>query len=528
MSDAREEESSEHLDMAPLPVDSTGIPNLDVMLGGGVPRGALVLVVGPPGSGKTTLANQMAFTAARAGRRVLILTALSEPTNKLVTNLRSLSFFDEAFLGDAIQVLSLQQFLPRGLEATADEVVVLARQARASLVILDGFRGIRGAGNDAQAARQFLYDIGTALSIQGATTVITSEAQPRDAALFPEATTADVLIGMHYSLDGVRQRRAIEAIKVRGAAPLPGLHGLALTGDGVRVYPRLEARVVAANAAAAPEPDDTIDRATVGRVPFGLPELDALLNGGLTRETSTLLLGSLGAGKTLLALHFAATSVDAGEHVVFLGFRETRRQLLLAGNAFDLGARLQLALAPGGGLTLLRVPPVELDADVVAERLLDAIDRTSARVLVVDSIAELERAAARSGDAGRVDEYLGALVEALRARGATALFLKETRRILSADIDVSADAISVIAENVLLLQQVTYRERLHRVLSVLKMRFSDHDVLLREFIVTSPAGLQVLAPLESGADLLAGIARQQGEPAAEREDGDAASREGSR
>jgi len=107
VSEAREEETIEDVDVTPLPVDPTGVPNLDLMLGGGVPRGALVLVVGPPGSGKTTLANQMAFTAARAGRRVLILTALSEPTNKFVANLRSLSFFDEEFLGDAIQVLSL-------------------------------------------------------------------------------------------------------------------------------------------------------------------------------------------------------------------------------------------------------------------------------------------------------------------------------------------------------------------------------------------------------------------------------------
>jgi len=138
-----------------------------------------------------------------------------------------------------------------------------------------------------------------------------------------------------------------------------------------------------------------------------------------------------------------------------------------------------------------------------------------------------ERAAARSGDVDRVDEYLGALVESLRARGITALFLKETRRILAATVDVSADAISVIAENVLLLQQITYRERLHRVLSVLKMRFSPHDVLLREFIITPPAGMQVLAPLESGVNLLAGIARQQGEPTVEREDGDIGAREGS-
>ena len=92
---------------ASRPGDPTGVPNLDRVLGGGLPRGALVLVVGAPGSGKTTLALQMAFAAARAGRRVLILTALSEPTSKLIGHLRTFTFFDEDLLGDAIQVLSL-------------------------------------------------------------------------------------------------------------------------------------------------------------------------------------------------------------------------------------------------------------------------------------------------------------------------------------------------------------------------------------------------------------------------------------
>lgn len=63
-------------DAAYLP---TGVTHLDRVLGGGLPKGALILVVGPPGSGKTTLAAQMAFAAAARNQTVLIITALSEP-----------------------------------------------------------------------------------------------------------------------------------------------------------------------------------------------------------------------------------------------------------------------------------------------------------------------------------------------------------------------------------------------------------------------------------------------------------------
>ena len=58
--------------------DPTGVPGLDAVLGGGLARGALVLVLGLPGSGKTTLAAQLAFAAGQAGRAALSLSAVCE------------------------------------------------------------------------------------------------------------------------------------------------------------------------------------------------------------------------------------------------------------------------------------------------------------------------------------------------------------------------------------------------------------------------------------------------------------------
>jgi len=139
-------------------VDPSGVPGLDVVLGGGLPRGALVIVVGPPGSGKTTLATQMAFAAARGGHRALLLTALSEPISKLIAHLRPFAFFDEALLGGPVQILSLEQFLPQGLATTSDHVRSLARDVGDG--VIDGFRGMQGADATFQVTRAFLYDVG--------------------------------------------------------------------------------------------------------------------------------------------------------------------------------------------------------------------------------------------------------------------------------------------------------------------------------------------------------------------------------
>lgn len=501
-------------------LDPSGVPHLDDILGGGLPRGALTLVVGPPGSGKTTLAAQMAVAAVRAGRRALILTAFSEPVGKLIAHLRTLRFFDDALLINRLQIFSLAQFLPEGLEATADQVREIVRQGRYSLVVLDGFRGIRAAEFDEQRARRFLYTIGSVLDVLRATTVITSEAEPRDAALYPEATTADVLLGIHYGLAGLRERRYIEAIKVRGLARLPGLHAITLTADGAAIYPRLEARVAPRAGDQGTDAEaEAADEAAVGanglhrRAPFGLAELDALLGGGLTRETSTLLLGSPGAGKTLLALHWTLAGTVAGEPAVYLGFRENHRQLLHAADTFGLGPALRAALAPGGLLTFVRLAPVELDPDVLADAVLVALDRSGARRLVIDSVGELERAVAEGDSAQRVPGYVAGLVEALRARAVTTLTVRESTHLVAPGLEVATDALAALSENVLLLQYVSVGDRLHRVLAAPKMRFSAHDLRLREFIIAPPSGIRVLAPFESEPGVLSSVPAPSDPPA---------------
>ncbi len=237
-----------------MPGDATGVPGLDDILGGGLPRGALVIVTGPPGSGKTVLAGQMAFATAQVGRHAILTTALSEPPGKLLEHLREFSFYDENQVGGAVQVLSLQQALKEGFGAIADEIITVARQANAHLVVVDGFSGVRGVDRDPQEARQFLCRLAGTLGALGMTTMVTNEANPRDPATFPEATTADVIIGLSYTLGNGRHRRGIEIIKMRGTAQLPGQHSLTLGSSGMIVYPRLESRITMDANNGRPEP----------------------------------------------------------------------------------------------------------------------------------------------------------------------------------------------------------------------------------------------------------------------------------
>ncbi|HEV2593366.1 MAG TPA: ATPase domain-containing protein, partial [Gaiellaceae bacterium] len=73
---------------------STGDAGLDDVLGGGLPTGSLIVLGGPPGSGKTILAQQICFANATSEHKALYYTTWSEPHDKMVRHLEPFVFFD--------------------------------------------------------------------------------------------------------------------------------------------------------------------------------------------------------------------------------------------------------------------------------------------------------------------------------------------------------------------------------------------------------------------------------------------------
>ena len=68
------------------------------------------------------------------------------------------------------------------------------------------------------------------------------------------------------------------------------------------------------------------------------------------------------------------------------------------------------------------------------------------------------------------------------------------------------DEFSIYCDNLLLLRQLEYRAQMHRVVSVVKMRNSDHDRTLREFTI-GQGGLTVLTPEQTAGGVLEALGR---------------------
>src|SRR5580698_6617345 len=105
----------------------TGVRGLDLILGGGLEPGAVVVVAGAPGTGKTILAQQICFAAGTSGHKGVYFTTVSEPDTKLVRHLETFTFFEGDSLGTRVEHIHLGDFLrparPGGLGPLVEEIV---------------------------------------------------------------------------------------------------------------------------------------------------------------------------------------------------------------------------------------------------------------------------------------------------------------------------------------------------------------------------------------------------------------------
>lgn len=222
--------------------------------------------------------------------------------------MRPFTFFAPELLGEQITLLSLQSMIGTDSDAVAAAIIQAIKQTGARVVVIDGFQGMINLFPNPGAIPRLFATLSTRFGYLDATMLVTLEGASRDPTLGHHVTTADVVLGLEYAVAGLRHTRYVEVVKQRGQAPLAGLHPYTITSSGITVYPRLEERPLLP---ARPRPSE--------RAPFGLPELDALLSGGPTGGSITILAGSPGAGKTTLGLHWALSAAQPDQQRFFSG-----------------------------------------------------------------------------------------------------------------------------------------------------------------------------------------------------------------
>lgn len=439
---------------------STGVEGLDQLTGGGFLRGSAYIIQGPPGAGKTLLANQFCYAHVRSGGRAIYMSLLAESTSRMLDYVSQMGFFDASVLPDSLQYISGYGVLEReGLSGLLELVQSELSRHRATAMVLDGTFVAQSLASE-QEFRAFIHALQGVACINQAVLILLSH-QNREVGA-PEHTMVDGWIELLDEVRGIRSYRILQVRKYRGAANMAGRHRYRITKEGVVVYPQVE-RLWGTDAALRPDAPAPAERVSIGHA-----GIDRLLNGGLPAGSATLVVGPTGSGKTTLGLHFLSGS-SAREPGLMLGFYEPPKRLVQ--KARDLGMPLDRLVEAGHLHFEWRHPGDTIADEVVSHLIREAKARRAKRILVEgisvvrDSLLNPER----------LPYIVNALTMELTAAGASVLYTIEVPELGLEKSLLPEHELSAMVHNVLFLNVGRRSGALHRRLSIIKVRDSDFD-----------------------------------------------------
>lgn len=475
----------------------TGIPGLDPILEGGLLKGGVYVVQGPPGAGKTIFGNQLCFSHAADRGQAVYITLLAESHARMLAHLRRMAFFKAHLIPDAVYYISGFKVLQaEGLDGLLRVLRQAITMRKATLLVLDGFVSAEEASPSPTDLKKFIHELQAVTAMTLCTVVLLSSTE-RLKTVHAEHTMVDGILELSDEVNRLRPIRHFQVRKMRGADQVRGKHTVEITDEGMRVRPRIETQLQGPGEDRAFTPGNT-------KLGFGIPRFDEMLHGGLPVNSMTMILGPSGSGKTTLGLQFLAEGARNREPALYFGFYERPAAIIEKGTR--IGVDLKRFEAEGS-LELLWQRPVEGVIDILGERLISAVRRRNVKRLFIDGIQGFELAIDDYPD--RIRGVFAALAEELERQQVTTIYSVETRELFGPVIQPPISGISASTQNLILLRHVEFRAQLYRLISILKIRDSSYDSSIRELRVTE-SGITVLDRFENAEQIMSGSALPNG------------------
>ena len=455
-----------------LPKSPTGIPGMDEITGGGLPKGRPTLVAGAAGSGKTLFAMEFLVNGATQYDEPGVFVAFEENAEDLTQNVASLGF-DLKKLGKQKKLIVDHVHVERSeIEETGDYdlegLFIRLGHAIDSIgakrVVLDTIEVLFSALSNQGILRAELHRLFRWLKDKGVTAVITAERGNGAMTRFGlEEYVADCVITLDHRVSEQVSTRRLRIVKYRGSLHGTDEYPFLIGRHGISVLPitslGLEHQV------------------STERVSTGIKELDEMLGGrGFYRGSSILLSGTAGTGKTTLAAAFADEACQRGERCLYFAFEESSNQILR--NMRSVG----IDLAPHIKKGLLRfhvARPSQYGLEMHLVSMYDMIQEFKPGVVIMDPITDFSPV----GNAAEIKSAVTRIIDFLKSNQITGLFVTMISGEEAADQSVVG--ISSLIDAWISLRNLEKDGERHRGLFILKARGMSHSNQIRSFELTS-------------------------------------------
>ena len=455
---------------APRSVASTGVSGLDDILAGGLTRRRLYLFEGAPGSGKTTLALQFLLEGAKKGESVLYVT-LSETAEELQEvagshgwqldgiHIRELTPSEAALDVDGQNTM----FHPSEIELPAVTKPILedVERLKPTRVVFDSLSELRLLAGSALRYRRQILALKQFFAQRDCTVLLLDDLTATSLDLQMQSIAHGVVLLEQLSPEYGAERRRMRVVKYRAVKFRGGYHDYVIHRGGLRVFPRL----------IAAEHRQFATRATLGT---DIPELDALLGGGVEEGTSTLIVGAAGTGKSTLAAQVAVAAACRGQHAALFLFDESPDTLRTRCQSLNVDLATHI---DAGRISFQQVDPAELTPGEFTNCIRTAVEQTGAKIIVIDSLNGYLNA---MPEERHLTIQLHELLMYLGQKGVATILIGAHQGLIGSQMNTPVDA-SYLADAVILLRYFEHRGDVRQAISVMKKRGGKHERTLREF-----------------------------------------------
>lgn len=478
----------------------TGVPGLDDILRGGLPRNRLYLLEGDPGAGKTTLALQFLLEGKRRGEAGVYV-PLSENADELqgVADSHGWSL-------DGIEVLELSAiehqlqgeaentfFHPSEVELNRITQVLLGEieRLKPSRIVFDSLSELRLMSETPLRYRRQVLRLKQFFTGKQCTVFVLDDRSSRELRDLQVQSLAHGVISMeHSSPDYGVTRRFLNVVKLRGRKYRDGFHDFIIQKGGIVIFPRLEVSVTAGSRRGE-------------LFPSGIPALDELFGGGLHRGTSNIFMGPPGTGKSTLAIKHAVEAASRGERANLYLFDETLGTLMARGKALGMDVECHMK---SGLLCIEVIDPAEISPGELTYRIRQAVETKDVRMVIIDSLNGYLNA---MPEERYLTLQLHELLAYLNNRGVLTIMVLAQQGLVN-PMPQSNVELTYLADTVVLLRFFEAHGAVKQVISVIKKRSGDHERTLREFSINRE-GIHVGDPLRNFQGVLRGVPEFVGE-----------------